>query len=152
MSEAAVSRLPGLALGDSLELSQQFSKSVASERYLKSECELEGSARCGREAAARGQLPMFRLKPTPLKRVDDSAFEGPGRLFWACVQGRLSEVKRGMERGLCNTGQISQSVYFVRQCAGELPTIPFPTRTQPGFCTTISCLAGSAALNLSTLK
>ena len=39
------------ALGDSLKLSQH-----------KSECELEGSARCGRAAAARGKLPMFRLK------------------------------------------------------------------------------------------
>ena len=55
--EAAVSRLPGPALGSSLELSHQFSKwSVASERYFKSECQLEGSARCGR--VVTGQLVL----------------------------------------------------------------------------------------------
>ena len=83
--EAAVARLPGPALGGSVELSQQLSKwSVASERYLKSECEMEGSTRCGWAAAARGQLPDFRLRPILLNRVEESAFEEQGHLFWAC--------------------------------------------------------------------
>ena len=64
--EAAVSRLPGPALGDSVELSQQFSKwLVASERYLKSESQLEGSAGCGWVVATRGQLPIFRKMVSP---------------------------------------------------------------------------------------
>ena len=87
--EAAVSRLLGPAQGESLELSQQFTRWLASsERHFISGCELEGSAGCGPVAAARGQLPIFRLKPRPLNRVDVSASEGPGHLFWACVQAR----------------------------------------------------------------
>ena len=46
-----------------------------------------GKIREVQAVAARGQLPIFRLKPIPLKRVDESASEGQGHLFWACVQG-----------------------------------------------------------------
>ena len=85
-------------------------------------------------ATARGQLRVFRLKRIHLKRVDDFASEGQGQLFWACVQGRLLEIKRGMERGPCNTSQFRESVDFLRKCARELPTIPAsdqdPTRIQ----------------------
>ena len=80
--DEVVTGLLGPALGDSVELSQLFSKwSVASERHPKSECEMEGSARCGRAAAARGQLAIFCLKPIILKRVDDSASEGERSLI-----------------------------------------------------------------------
>ena len=92
--EAAVSCLLGLALGDSLELSQQFSKwSVASKRYLKSECQLKDPRGAGgwwrREARSSSQ----------------------GHLFWACVKGRLLDVKRGQER---------KSVDYLRKCAVRL--------------------------------
>ena len=104
--EAAVARPPGQALADSFELSHLFSEwLVASERYVETECELEGSARRGRAVAARGRLPLFRLKSIPL------------------VQGRLLEVKRFRERGPRNTGQFRKSVDFLKKCAGELPTI-----------------------------
>ena len=93
----------------------------------------------------------WRLREASLKRLDDSASEGQGHQSRARVQSRLLKVKRSMERGLCNTGQFRKSVDFLRSCAGELPTIP-PTRTQPGFCTTIFGLGGSAALSLSALK
>ena len=68
------------------------------------------------------------------------------------VQGRLLEVKRCRERGMCNTGQVRRSVDFLKKCAGELPTSPRPTRTQPSFCMTSSGLAVSTELNLSALK
>ena len=123
--EVAVASLLGPALGDFFELRHLFSKwSVASERYLKSECELEGSVRRGWAAAARGQSPIFRLKLVPLNLVDESASEGQGHLFWAFVQGGLLEVKRAMERGFCNTGQFRKSVDFLKECAGEVPSIP----------------------------
>ena len=73
---------------------------------------------------ARGQFPNFRLRTIHFKRVDESAPEGQGHLFWACVQGRLLEVKRCVERGKCNCGQFRKSVDFLKKCAGELPTIP----------------------------
>ena len=57
--EVAVASLRGPALGDFLELSHLFSKSVASER----------------------------LKLVPLKGVDESASEGQGRLFWGVRAG-----------------------------------------------------------------
>ena len=137
----AVAILPGPALGDSLELPHLFSKwSVASERYNKSEWDLEGSAGRGRAATARGQVRIFRLKPLTLKRVDESASRGQGHLFLACVQGRLLEVIRGMERGLCNTGQFRKFVDFLKTCASCLPS-PHPTRTLPGFCMTTCGLA-----------
>ena len=72
--EASVAHLLGPALSESVALSQLFSKlSVASQRYLKSECEVEMSVICDRVAAARGQLPVFRLRPIHLKRVDEHA-------------------------------------------------------------------------------
>ena len=109
--EAAVASLLGPALGDSLELSQLFSKwSVASERYLKSECQLEGSVRRaeGRGGGARDERPAPNFPLEALKRVDEFASEGQGHLFWACVQGRLLEVKRCMERGTRNCGLLSK--------------------------------------------
>ena len=150
----AVSGLLGSALGDSMELPHKFSKwSVASERHFKSVCEMEGSARCGRAAAVRAQLPVVRVRPIPLKRVDEIASEGQGHLFWACVRGRLLEVKRGLERGHRNTGQFRKFVDFLRKCAGELPTIPAsdqdPSRHLHHACTTISGLADSTSLNRS---
>ena len=51
--------------------------------------------------------------------VDESASEGQGRLFWACVQGRLLDVKRCEERGKCNCGHFCESVDFLKKCAGE---------------------------------
>ena len=102
--EVAVARLLGPALGDALKHSQMFSKwSVASERYFKSESQLEGSARRGRVVATRAQLPNFRLKPILLQRVDDFASEGQGRLFWVVCRA-------GLERRLCETGQFRKFV------------------------------------------
>ena len=96
--ELAVARLLVLALVDSVELSKMFSKkSVAPERYFKPCCEMERSARCGRAAAARGQFPMLRLRPSMILLLSVR-----GHLLWACLQGRLLEVKRGLERGFCN--------------------------------------------------
>ena len=112
--EAAVASLLGPALVDFLELPHLFSKwPMASECDLKSECELEGSARLGRAAAATGQLPIFRLKPVLLKRINESASKGEGDL----------EVKRGMERCLCNAGQFRKAYDFLNKCAAELPSI-----------------------------
>ena len=73
--------------------------SLASERYRKSECQLEGSARCGRVVATRGRVICS----------------------WACVPGRLLEVKGRVERGKCICGQFRTSVDFLKKCAGELP-------------------------------
>ena len=109
--EAAVASLLVPALGDSLELSNLFSMwSVASERYLKTECGFFFG--CAKRGRAAGQLPIFHLKTIHLNRVDESASEGQGHLFWACVQDRLLEVTRDRERGLCNTSQFRKSVDF----------------------------------------
>ena len=53
--EKAVSGMLGSALDNSIELSHMFSKwSVASQCYLKSKCDMEGSARCGRSTVTPG--------------------------------------------------------------------------------------------------
>ena len=112
-----------------------------------------GSARHGRVVAMRGQLQIFRLKPTHLKKVDEVVSEGQGHMFWACVRGRPLEVERCRERGKCNCDQFRKSVGDLKMCAGELPTIPVSDQDlPPGFCTTISGLAGSAAKKLSVSK
>ena len=56
-SPQEASHLPGPASGDSLVLSRLFSEwSVASERHLKSECEVEGSARVGWQPRQAGKF------------------------------------------------------------------------------------------------
>ena len=69
-------------------------------RNSPQEASVAQSARCRRLVAARGQLPVFRLRQTHLKRI--------------CVQGRLLEVKRYMERGKCNCGQSRKSVDLLK--------------------------------------
>ena len=54
-----------------------------------------------------------------------------------------------MERGKCKCGGFRKSVDFLRNARASCPPSPLLTRTLPGFCTTISGLAGSVALNLS---
>ena len=102
--------------------------------------------------SARRKFPRSCEKPASAHspyRVDESASEGQGHLFWVCVQGRLLEVVRCMERGRCNCGQFRTSVDFLKKCrrAADDPRIrPGP---KSGFCTTICGLAGSVVLNLS---
>ena len=93
--------LSGSETDDSLELSQMFSAwSVASEWFLKSESDLEG------------QLTVFCLTLIHSKQVEGSACKCQGHFFLACVQGRLSEVKRGQWRCLQHTEQFRTTCFL----------------------------------------
>ena len=115
----------GPALGDSLDLSQCISPSSRWPPSLRERWEGPFKLR------ESGGCAAFRLGPIHLQRVDGSASEGQGHLFWVCVQGKLLEVKCRKERAKCNYGQFRKSVEFLK-CAAELPTIPVsdqvPTR------------------------
>ena len=82
------------------------------------------------------------MKLVPLTHVDESASKGHCHLFWACVQGWLLEVKRGLDRGLRATGHFRKSVdfFFWKSVAASCPPSLRPTKTPPGSCMTTSGL------------